>query len=212
MMDPLSPGVTSAFVTLFATIGPIETAVLFVSLTSDVHRPERARLAVRSVAVAGAVLLAFALGGASVLAYLHVTVPAFQVAGGLLLFLQALTLTFSSPGLSSITAGEEQAAREPGDIAVFPLAFPIIAGPGALVAVVLLMGRSDGPFAKVTVIAMLAVCLVLTYAAMRLGEVLTRWLGRTGADVAGRIMGVLLASLAVQFILDGLRAALSHPA
>lgn len=211
-MDALSPSVTSAFVTLFATIGPIETAVLFVSLTSDVHRPERAKLAGRSVVIAGAVLLAFALCGATVLEYLHVTVPAFQVAGGLLLFLQALTLTFSSPGLSSITAGEEQAAREPGDIAVFPLAFPIIAGPGALVAVVLLTGRAENAFAKGIVVAMLVVCLALTYATMRLGEALTRWLGRTGADVAGRIMGVLLASLAVQFILDGLRAALSQPA
>lgn len=211
-MEHISSSVTSAFVTLFATIGPIETAVLFVSLTSGVHRPERAQLALRSVAIAGAVLLAFALGGASVLAYLHVTVPAFQVAGGILLFLQALTLTFSSPGLSSINEGEEQAAREPGDIAVFPLAFPIIAGPGALVAAVLLTGRTDGAFQKAAVIAMLAVCLGLTYAAMRLGDLLTRWLGRTGADVAGRIMGVLLASVAVQFVFDGLRAALSQAA
>ena len=79
-----------------------------------------------------------------------------------------------------------------------------------LVAVVLLMGRTDGVFAKAAVVAMLTVCLALTYAAMRLGEVLTLWLGKTGADVSGRIMGVLLASLAVQFIFDGLQVELSH--
>uniref|UniRef100_UPI003013F09A MarC family protein n=1 Tax=Methylobacterium nigriterrae TaxID=3127512 RepID=UPI003013F09A len=199
----VSPSITSAFVTLFATIGPIETAVLFASLTSGVHRPERARLALRSVLIAGVMLLAFALGGAPILDYLHVSVPAFQVAGGIMLFLQALTLVFSSPGLSSLSEGEKKEARGPGDIAVFPLAFPVIASPGALVAVVLLMGRAEDMVEGAAVLAMLVICLLLTYIALRAGEVLMRWLGRTGSDVAGRIMGVLLAGLAVQFVFDG---------
>ncbi|AWN41562.1 MarC family protein [Methylobacterium durans] len=201
----VSPSITSAFVTLLATIGPIETAVLFASLTSGVHRPERTTLALRSVLIAGIVLLAFALGGAPVLDYLHVSVPAFQVAGGIMLFLQALTLVFSSPGLSSISEGEKKAARSLGDIAVFPLAFPVIASPGALVAVVLLMGRAKDMVEGGAILAMLVSCLLLTYIAMRAGEILTRWLGQTGADVAGRIMGVLLAGLAVQFVFDGIR-------
>jgi MarC family membrane protein len=136
-----SSSLLSSFVTLFVTIGPIETAVIFASLTSGTHHKERRSLALRSVAIAGLMLLLFALGGNLVLSLLHVSLPAFRVAGGMLLFLQALTLTFSSPGLSSINEGERQDAEKPGDIAVFPLAFPLIASPGALSAVVLCQSR-----------------------------------------------------------------------
>ncbi|HEY0820522.1 MAG TPA: MarC family protein, partial [Rhizobacter sp.] len=119
----------------------------------------------------------------------------------------ALSLTFSGPGLSSISEGERKDAERPGDIAVFPLAFPLIAGPGALCAAVLLMGRSAGWIEGAGVISMMAVCLTLTYAAMRAAERLVKVLGATGADVVRRISGVLLAGLAVQFIFDGLAGA-----
>ena len=110
----LPPSVLSAFVTLFVTIGPIETAVVFASVTAGIHRPARRSLAVRSILIAGAMLLLFALGGRTVLSMLHVTLPAFRVAGGILLFLQALTLTFASPGLSSISDGERKCGINPG--------------------------------------------------------------------------------------------------
>jgi multiple antibiotic resistance protein len=134
--------------------------------------------------------------------------PAFQVAGGILLFLQSLTLTFGISGLSSITEGEHREAQQPGDIAVFPLAFPLIAGPGSLSAIVLLMGRSEGTIRGVAIISILIFCLALTFAALLGSEILQRWLGETGTDVVGRISGVLLAALAVQFVFDGLRQAL----
>jgi len=197
----------SAFVTLFVTIGPVETAVIFAGLTSGVHRPGRRTLAARAVLIAGVVLLLFALCGGPVLSLLHVSLPAFRVAGGVLLFLQALSLTFANRGLSSISEGERREARRPGDIAVFPLAFPLIAGPGALSAVVLLMGRSERMVESAVILLMLAACLVITYLAMRASDLLVRRLGETGADVVGRISGVLLAALAVQFIFDGLRQA-----
>ena len=209
----LPPNLLSAFVTMFVTIGPIETAVIFAALTSGIHRPDRRSLAARSVAIAGLVLLLFALGGAWVLSMLHVSLPAFRVAGGVLLFLQALTLTFSNPGLSSISASETRDAQQGGDIAIFPLAFPLIAGPGSLAAVVLVMGRSQGWLEKGAVVLMVAICLAVTYLAMLVSERLVRHLGQTGSDVVGRISGVLLAGLAVQFIFDGLReAALFAPA
>ena len=157
--------------------------------------------------MAGIVLLVFAVGGNFLLPLLHISMPAFQVAGGILLFLQALTLTFAKSGLSSISEGEQREAEKPGDIAVFPLAFPLIAGPGTLSAIVLLMGRSDGLINGAATIAMLILCLVLTFAAMLTSERLQRWLGETGTDVVGRISGVLLAGLAVQFVFDGLRQA-----
>ena len=196
----------SSFVTLFVTIGPTETAVIFAGLTSGIHHNERRSLALRSVAIAGLMLLLFAVGGNFVLSLLHVSLPAFRVAGGLLLFLQALTLTFSSPGLSSINEGERRDAEKPGDIAVFPLAFPLIASPGALSAVVLLTGRADGLTEETFIILMTGLCLIITYVAMRAADFLVRLLGQTGSDVVGRISGVLLAGLAVQFIFDGLRS------
>ena len=198
----------SVFVTLLVSIGPIETAAVFASLTKGTHHTSRKSLAARSVLVAGIMLLVFAVGGNFLLPLLHVSMPAFQVAGGILLFLQALTLTFAKSGLSSISEGEHREAEKPGDIAVFPLAFPLIAGPGSLSAIVLLMGRSDGWINGGATIAMLILCLALTLAAMLASEHLQRWLGETGTDVVGRISGVLLAALAVQFVFDGLHQAL----
>ena len=198
----------SAFFTLLATIGPVETAAVFASLTGGIHRAHRTSLAVRATLVAFGLLLVFALAGNLFLVLLHVSLPAFQIAGGLLLFLQALTLTFSKSGLSSISEGEHREAERPGDIAVFPLAFPIIAGPGSLSAVVLLMGRVDGWSNGLAIIAMLTLCLGLTFVTMLTADRLLERLGKTGADVVGRISGVLLAALAVQFVLDGVRAAI----
>lgn len=203
----VAPSILSSFVTLLVTIGPIETGVIFASLTAGIHRAARASLALRSTTIAGIVLLLFAVAGNIALGLLHISLPAFRVAGGLLLFLQALSLTFSGPGLSSISEREQLDAEEPGDIAVFPLAFPLIAGPGGMAAVVLLMGRTQGALEGSGVIAMIAVCLLLTYGAMRAADRLVLLLGRTGADVVRRIAGVLLAGLAVQFIFDGLQAA-----
>lgn len=200
----VAPSILSSFVILLVTIGPVETAVVFASLTAGVHRSQRQSLALRSVAIAGLVLLLFAVSGAQVLSLLHISLPAFRVAGGLLLFLQALTLTFSSPGLSSLKESEKQDAQQPGDIAVFPLAFPMIAGPGSLSAAVLVMGRTAGWIEAVGVIAMILACLVLTFGAMRAAEWLIAILGRTGADVVSRVSGILLAGLAVQFVFDGL--------
>lgn len=200
----IPPSMLSSFVTLLVTIGPIETAVIFASITTATHRHERRGLAVRSVTIAGVVLLVFALGGGLVLSLLHISLSAFRVAGGVLLFLQALTLTFSSPGLSSISERERHDAEQPGDIAVFPLAFPLIAGPGALSATVLLMGQTQAAAEGISVITMILACLALTYLAMLMADRLIERLGRTGADVVGRVSGVILAALAVQFIFDGL--------
>lgn len=198
----------SAFVLLFVTIGPVETAAVFGILTAGIHRPERRRLAWQAVVIAGLVLLLFALLGIRLLDFLHVSLAAFRIAGGVLLLLLAVDLVFAHPtGLSSITASEEHEAQRPGDIAVFPLAIPLIAGPGSMTAIVLLMGQAGTDFARATILAMLAACLGATYLALVLVEPLGRLLGVTGTNVVARISGVLLAAVAVQFVLDGLREA-----
>ena len=171
---------------------------------AGVHNANRTSLAVRAVAIAGLMLLLFALAGNLFLNLLRVSLPAFQVAGGILLFLQALSLTFSKSGLSSISEGEQREAQGPGDIAVFPLAFPLVAGPGSLAAVVLLMGRSTGWVSDLWIGVVLTLCLALTLAAMMAADRLVSVLGQTGADVVGRVSGVLLAALAVQYVFDGL--------
>ncbi len=207
MMHAPTSNLLSTFVTLIVTIGPIETAAVFAGLAARLGSGERRSLATRGTAIAAVVLLAFALGGEVILSLMHVSMPAFRVAGGLLLFLQAVTLTFANPGLSSISAGEEREAMDSKDMAVFPLAFPLIAGPGSLSAVVLLMSRADVWTDRLLVLVVLALCLALTWLALRTSESLIARLGVTGADVVGRISGVLLAALAVQFVFDGLRQA-----
>lgn len=194
----------TAFATLFVAIGPIDTAIVFGGLTGGVRRRERFRLAWQAAVVAGAVLL-----GVHLLAALHVTLDAFRVAGGIVLLLQAVQLIFGHPaGLSTLTAGERKEAMEPHDIAVFPLAFPVIAGPAGLTAVVLLMGQAGGdPLRSAVVIGAVLLCLLLAYLGMIFTDVLNRVLRTTGSSVIARLAGVLLATLAVQFIFDGVRGA-----
>ncbi|HEY0648050.1 MarC family protein [Phenylobacterium sp.] len=205
----MSEFMVTALATLFVAIGPIDTAIVFGGLTGGVHRPERFRLAWQAVLIAAVVLLGFALFGVQILAALHVTLDAFRVAGGILLLLQAIQLIFGHPaGLSTLTAGERREALEPGDIAVFPLAFPVIAGPAGLTAVVLLMGQAQGdPLRAAVVLGSIAVCLALAYLGMVFTDVLHGILKTTGASVIARLAGVILATLAVQFIFDGVRGA-----
>jgi len=190
-------GILSSFVTLLVTIGPIETAVIFASITVGIHRTQRASLARRSTVIAET--------RRSICCTSQSQLSASPAA--CCFFLQALSLTFSGPGLSSISEGERRDAEKPGDIAVFPLAFPLIAGPGALSAAVLLMGRSQSWMSGVSVLALIGICLGITYVAMRGADRLVLLLGQTGADVVGRISGILLAGLAVQIIFDGLEHA-----
>lgn len=198
----------TSLATLFVAIGPIDTAIVFGGLTAGIHRPERFRLAWQAVSIAGGVLLAFALFGNQVLGALHVTLDAFRVAGGILLLLQAIHMINVDPTGSSLTAGERREALEPGTIAVFPLAFPVIAGPAGLTAVVLLMGQAAGDTEKsAIVLASMFICLLLTYLAMVSTELLHRFLRTTGVNVIARLGGVILAALALQFIFDGIRGA-----
>jgi multiple antibiotic resistance protein len=199
-------GLWPAFVTLFVTLGPIDGAAIFSTLTADMTKKERARTALRTVIIAGAMLMIFAFGGSALLGVLNVSLPAFQVAGGILLFTQALSLMFSNPGMSSIDEHEQAEAAQRRDLAVFPLAFPLFAGPGSFSATVLLMGRAATWVERAEIVAVLIVCLLITYFCMRLSDPLMRLLGRTGSDVVGRISGVLLAALAVQFVFDGIHS------
>ena len=197
----------TAFATLFVAIGPVEVASMFLALTPGMAAVHRRQLATIAAGVAAAVLLAFALGGIQLLSLIGVGLPAFRTAGGVLLLMtSAEMLLRRHSGLTSITSTEEIEAKERTQIAIFPLAIPLTAGPGSMTAIVLLMGRSHTALAQGLVLLALLLVIAMTFLAMLLSQPLMRVLGITGANVVARVSGILLAALAMQFIFDGLTA------
>jgi MarC family membrane protein len=192
----------SAFVTLFVIIDPIGLAPLYIALTSGMTPAHRRAVGLRAILVAFAILLAFGLFGASLLAAIGISIPAFRISGGLLLFLTALDMLFER----RTDRRERQASGPPPDPSVFPLAMPLIAGPGALATMVLLSTRHSGEFGALIGIHLVMVAvLAITFLLFRISPLVERVLGTIGINVLTRLFGILLAALSVQFVLDGLR-------
>jgi multiple antibiotic resistance protein len=198
----------TALATLFVAIGPVEVAAMFLALTTGMSAAHKRNLAITAALTATIVLVLFALGGVQLLALIGVGLPAFRTAGGVLLMMVAADLLLAKhSAVSSITSTEEQEARlHETDIAVFPLAIPLTAGPGSMTAIVLLMGKADTWSERGMVLAALALIMAATLLAMLASDRLMKLLRRTGANVIARVSGVLLAALAMQFIFDGLSA------
>lgn len=199
---------TVALATFFATIGPLDVAAVFAALTAA-HSPQRRRqMAVRGTLIASTVLLLFAFTGEMVLNVLGISLAALRTGGGILLLLIGIDMVFARASGSTSTTDEEEAeAMGKQDISVFPIATPLIAGPGAMGAVVLLIANTEGDLARQAVIvASLLTILGMTLIFMLLSAQVDRLFGKTGMHVITRIMGVLLSALAVQFIFDGIAA------
>ena len=197
----------NAIVTLFVTIDPPGLAPVFVVLTAGATRSERRATAVRASVIACAVLIAFALVGQPLIGFLGISLPAFRISGGLLLFVIAFEMVFGRrEERKSATAQTSYARDDLRHIAVFPLAIPMITGPGAISATILLASRSPnvwGTFGLLVIIALLiGACTVVFLGANRL----ERALGDTGRIVVSRLLGLLLAALSVQFVADGISA------
>ena len=197
------------FVLLFVVIDPVGLAPMYAGLSRHHTDEERRRMANQATMLAGGILLLFAMAGPGLLRILGIGVPAFRMAGGLLLLLLAVDMVFArQSGLRSTTLAEQDEARTRQDVSVFPLAFPLIAGPGALTIVLLTFGAETGRpwwFTGGLYLVILAV-LAVTAFALRLATPMVRLLGRTGTNVIDRLFGVLLAALAVQFMVDGWQA------
>jgi multiple antibiotic resistance protein len=197
----------ATFVTLFVAIEPLSTAAVFASLVADAAPSERRRTAVRGVVISAVVLFAFAFGGKPLLGALGIELSAFRIAGGILLLLVSIDMVMARPsGLRAATPGELEESGTRQDISVFPLAIPLIAGPGALTAIVLLMSDGAGNIAlQVAIVAVLLAILVVTLLCLLAAAQIVRLLGETGVNVVSRVSGIILAALAVQFVIDGVR-------
>ena len=195
-----------AFTTLFVTLGPIEAAAMFAALTNNRTTQYRHSMAIRASLIATGILFTFALLGDWLLSLLGISLAALQTAGGILLLLIGIDMVFArSSGGTTTTDAETQEAEHKQDISVFPLATPLIAGPGAMGAVILLMANAQGDLAtQLVVIASLVAVLLITLLSLYGATHLQKLLGVSGQHVMSRIFGVLLCALAVQFVFDGI--------
>ncbi len=197
-----------ALATFFATIGPLDVAALFAALTHQNSAAERRSMALKGTLIGTAILLFFALLGEAVLQHLGISLAALRTAGGILLLLIAIDMVFArQSGGTATTRDENMEAAQKQDISVFPLAMPLIAGPGAIGASILLVAETEGDRLGIAVVvAALLAILLLTLILMLAAGQLQRYLGVTLLHVISRVVGVLLAALAVQFIFDGIGA------
>jgi multiple antibiotic resistance protein len=196
------------FVVFFVVVEPVSLIPLINGLTSGATSQYKRRMAVKAVIVAAVILLLFALGGAPFLGLMGISLEAFRIFGGLLLFLLSLEMVFARESGTRTSSSEAAESKRRADISVFPLAFPFIAGPGALATLLLWFGPLQLPaqgalFGAYLVAATLV--LLISLVLMLLADPLMRIIGVTGANVASRLSGVILGALAVQFVLDGLR-------
>lgn len=194
-----------AFLTLLVVVDPIGLVPIFIALAGGRPRLEQRYLARKAVIVAGVVMLGFAVLGKPLLEYLGITLDALRIAGGILLFKIGFDMIFAQ--LERETAEEHEEAQTRPDFSVFPLAIPLIAGPGTLASVLILAGEAQKtPYGFGIVLGMAMVVLVLTYLFLRAASPLSRLLRRTGINVITRVLGILLAALAVQYVANGVRA------
>jgi multiple antibiotic resistance protein len=196
----------SAFVTFFVVIDPPGCAPIYASLTKGASAAQRRNMAIRAALIAAAILLVFALFGEQLLSALHIELNSFRIAGGVMLFLIAIDMVFEK----RTERREDRAQKiietpEIEDVSVFPMAMPMIAGPGSIASVMLLMSQNEGLDRSIVVLSALGAVLVMTLLALIAAGPIMRVLGSQAEAVITRLLGVLLAALAAQFIIDGLR-------
>ena len=198
--------VFNSFVTLLVIVDPLGLAPIFAALTRGYPEKRKREAAIRGTALGAVILFVFALVGDALLGALGIGLPAFRTAGGILLFLLALDMIFARPtGLRSRTVREQEEESYEQDISVFPLAIPLLAGPGAITTVLLYTGGAS--LTQVAVLmAVLSAVLLLTLVSLLLAPRIMLLFGETGANVLSRVLGVLLAALAVQFVIDGIQS------
>lgn len=197
----------NASVTLFVTVDPVGLAPLFLALTAGMDRASRTQVAMRGILIGTGLLVLFALAGMTILDLFGITMPAFRIAGGLLLFWLAFEMVYEKrQERKQETADRAVSHDEIKHLAVFPLAIPLIAGPGAISATVLLSTELSSPIERSALIGVILALMALCMVVFTLAERVDRFLGDTGRMVLTRLLGVILAALSVQFVADGILA------
>jgi len=194
------------FVVFFVVVEPLSLIPVFSSLTDGASDSYKHKMALKSVLVAGFILMLFALGGASFLRIAGISIDAFRIFGGLLLFLIALEMVFARESGTRTSSSERAESVRRADISVFPLAMPLLSGPGAISAMVLLTTGANSDIEYWLVFVALLIIMLAAWITLLLAIPIQRLLGITGLAVVSRIIGILLAALAVQFLFDGIRA------
>lgn len=205
VLPPLLTFVLSTLTALFVVVDPIACVPLFVTITEGDSLEQKRRAAYRASLVAGIVLAIFALAGTFILGLLGVSESAFRIAGGALLFLLAVDMLRAQPSRQRTTPEEELEGASKPDVSIFPLGVPMLAGPGATSTVMVLVSRAHSVIEYATVMGAIIVTMSATYWILRWASVITRRLGRTGMNVLERVMGLIVAAVAVQFVIDGVR-------
>ena len=213
LSGPLVQLFISAFVTLFVVIDPPGCVPIFSSLTAGTTQKHRFDMAVRSSLIAGAVLIAFALGGETFLSALGITLPAFKIAGGLMVFVIAIDMVFEKRTQRRESRAEDvksaaDAAGKPleqEDISVFPMAIPMLAGPGSIASVMLLSARTGDLVQEAVVLGALVAVLLLTLLCLLAAGPIMKLMGAKFEGALTRLLGVVLAALAAQFVIDGIK-------
>ena len=199
--------VFNAFVTMLVTIDPPGLAPLFLAITRGMNREQRLQVSMRASIIAFAALTLFAVAGAAILTVFGITLPAFRVAGGFLLFFIAFEMVFKKRQDRKEKVSDVAITLDHiHNIAAFPLAIPLIAGPGAISATVLLSDSFQGWAGQVVFVLIIFACIAPTYLVFILAERVDQFLGHTGRSILTRLLGVILAALAVQFVADGCKA------
>jgi multiple antibiotic resistance protein len=198
--------VLNAFVVLFVVIDPVGVAPIFGALTQGTSEKYRLHIAIKGTTIAAAILLVFSFTGHYLLNALGISLDAFRIAGGVFLFLLSIDMVFArQSGLRSTTESEQVEAVTRQDISVFPLAIPLLAGPGAMTTLILKMGEASGePMHMAAIIGVLIGVLFMAFLALIFAARIMRLMGETGSNVISRVLGILLAALAIQFIIDGI--------
>ena len=197
------------FVVFFVVVSPISILPEFASLTDGATTAYKKRMAVKATVSSALIVVLFAVAGTALLDALGISIQSFRIFGGVLLFLVALEMVFARESGTRTSADEQAESRRRADISVFPLAFPLLAGPGALTTILLAFGRVSPWQEPLTFLVLLLaawVVLAIAFVLMLSAERVTRLIGQTGSNVANRLLGVVLGALAVQFVVDGIRA------
>ncbi|MEJ6402189.1 MarC family protein [Yoonia sp. 2307UL14-13] len=199
------PALITALTTMFIIIDPPGLAPVFIALTQGMTPAQRRAIAVRACVVSAVLMIVFLFLGEAVLGFIGISMDAFRIAGGILLFLTALDMLFQRRQARREDSAAEGQAEHHDDPSVFPLALPLIVGPGAITTIILLAGQAEGAADFGAIAGVLMTVLLIVFLAFLAAPSIERALGKTGLNIVTRVLGMLLAALAVQFVLDGLR-------